>query len=442
MAYYSDVSYIAQFSPEVVRANAAEFRRVNDLIDTALPQLDNADDMAWEGSARGAYSARLAEARQLMSEIGTAFRTGGEVLDGYATSVETAKELLTRGRQTETQIADVLRASLPPVPAIIAGNAEPMRGWEAVRDNPLVNSLSEEQHARAQSLYDQANHLYNQARELADRERDNTARRLATVREGLPRYEVGGVLSAADVRGLLPGITEETEQARANPLTRAAPVPAGGAPISPELAEVRTNAAPFPDVQVPWIASDPTHPERQAVSDAFIRVHADTIRAAARHYGVSPEAVATILRHEVTGTPQWLNEATEFYRRATPGDDLPGDRDPDTTSYGAGQIQIRRAAEVLGYDPDALTDAQRGEIKNSLNNAEDNIFITAGHLAQLQDQSAFAGRPASLLSDQDYEELFRLYNDGPGGEPSAAAREYAMERAGEREHARRLLEGS
>ena len=153
--------------------------------------------------------------------------------------------------------------------------------------------------------------------------------------------------------------------------------------------------------------------------------------------------MATILRHELTGVPDFANEGMEVYRRVVPGEFLLFDRNPDTTSYGAGQIQIRRAAEVLGYDPNALTDAQRDEIRDSLTDAEQNIFVTAGHLAQLQDSSAqFAGIPPNLWSDRDYEELFRLYNDGPGGEPSEDAIGYARERAGERERARQLLDGS
>lgn len=436
MAYYADVAYVAEFSPEQVRANSAEFLRVRDLINSVLPTLDTADRMEWRGTAPVAYSEKLREARQFMSEIGGAFGAGADILDDYANGIGAAGDLLGRGQAAEAQLREVLASQLVAVSVAAADSgAEPLRWWDELQGSPDLGLVSPRHREQAQTLYDQAQRLYDQVRDLADRERDNAVARLASLREGLPRYEVSEALSADSVRYALPRFALDTEvnQARSDPDTRPVPVPAGQVPVSPELAALRERAAPFPDVQVPDVTGDD-----------FVRTHAGTINAAAQHYGVSPEAVATILRHELTGTPQLVNEATEWYRQITPGDSLfPGDRNPDTTSYGAGQIQIRRAAEVLGYDPSTLTDAQRDEIRNSLNDAEQNIFITAGHLAQLQDSSTqVAGIPPSSWSDEDYEELFRLYNDGPGGEPSEDALGYARERATEREHARQLLDGN
>jgi hypothetical protein len=447
MAYYSDVSYLEDFSPQRVRANSAEYRRVAGLIASALPELDVADDMEWQGAARVAYRGRLAEARQLVTAIGAALRTGAGVLDDYAAGIDTVRHLLTEGRRAEGQLGNVLAAALMPVSVRGAESGEPMRWWDGLQSYPDVDLLPRETRDGAQLLYDRAARLYGEAREVADRHRDNCVARLTAAREELPRYELAGGQSAPGVLADLPGFRNEVDQARANPDTRAAPVPAAGAAVSPELAELRARAERFPDVGVPAHALAADHLAgvpllgrgRQQAADDFIRAHAGTIEAAARHDGVPAAAVATILRHEMTGTPAWLNRATELYRRLIPGEILPGDRNPDTTSYGAGQIQIRRAAEVLGYDPDALTDAQRDEIRRSLDNAAENILITAGHLAQLQDQSAFAGRPPDLLGDAEHRELFRLYNDGPAGEASEAAREYATERMGELDRGRRLL---
>jgi hypothetical protein len=40
--------------------------------------------------------------------------------------------------------------------------------------------------------------------------------------------------------------------------------------------------------------------------------------------------------------------------------------DPDRTSMGPRAIQVRRAAEVLGYDPHNLTDMQRSVIVDAV----------------------------------------------------------------------------
>ena len=45
---------------------------------------------------------------------------------------------------------------------------------------------------------------------------------------------------------------------------------------------------------------------------------------------------------------------------------VPGTEDPAKTSLRPMAIQLRRAAESLGYDPNSLTEGQRTEIISSL----------------------------------------------------------------------------
>jgi len=78
-------------------------------------------------------------------------------------------------------------------------------------------------------------------------------------------------------------------------------------------------------------------------------------------------------------------------------------------------VQIRRAAEVLGYDPANLSDSQRAEIVSALKDPAQNMFITAKYLESLKAESDFADVPADQLALYQYEELAARYNGGPTG---------------------------
>ncbi|MGH3927066.1 MAG: hypothetical protein ACRDTT_30065 [Pseudonocardiaceae bacterium] len=76
-------------------------------------------------------------------------------------------------------------------------------------------------------------------------------------------------------------------------------------------------------------------------------------------------------------------------------------------------VQIRRGAEVLGYDPEHLSDQQRDEIKSALKDPAQNIFIASEYLANLKAESEFAHVPADHMTPAQYEELAARYNGGP-----------------------------
>ncbi|MFJ1799867.1 hypothetical protein [Streptomyces sp. NPDC088180] len=86
---------------------------------------------------------------------------------------------------------------------------------------------------------------------------------------------------------------------------------------------------------------------------------------------------------------------------------------PDATSFGPIAIQIRRRAEVLGYDPDSLTDHQRAIVEESLQDPGQDICIASGYLAQLKAESDFADVPAEEMTPARYQELAARYNGGP-----------------------------
>ncbi|MCX4680591.1 hypothetical protein OG413_35865 [Streptomyces sp. NBC_01433] len=93
---------------------------------------------------------------------------------------------------------------------------------------------------------------------------------------------------------------------------------------------------------------------------------------------------------------------------------------PDETSFGPIAIQVRRGAEVLGYDPDNLTEHQRAVVEESLQDPGQNIFIASEYLAQLKAESEFANVPAEEMTSAQYRELAARYNGGPYWEDDKA----------------------
>lgn len=84
-------------------------------------------------------------------------------------------------------------------------------------------------------------------------------------------------------------------------------------------------------------------------------------------------------------------------------------------------IQVRRDAKVLGYDPDHLTDQQRGMVETALQEPAQNMFIASEYLAQLKAESEFADVPAEEITPAQYQELAARYNGGPYWETDAQA---------------------
>ncbi|MEJ8643014.1 hypothetical protein WKI68_19730 [Streptomyces sp. MS1.HAVA.3] len=85
----------------------------------------------------------------------------------------------------------------------------------------------------------------------------------------------------------------------------------------------------------------------------------------------------------------------------------------DETSYGPVAIQLRRGAEVLGYDPANLTDHQRTLVEEALQDPKQNAFIAAGFLAQIKAESGLADVPADQMTEAQMREIAARYNGGP-----------------------------
>jgi hypothetical protein len=133
-----------------------------------------------------------------------------------------------------------------------------------------------------------------------------------------------------------------------------------------------------------------------------------SIIASASCYDLPPQLVAGVVYNEIYWrTP--LKPLVYALRTLVP---FTADRDRTSLAHG---MQLRRAAEALGYEPTRLGRRQRAELRRSLRDDREAIFLLAKHLSDLREVD-FPGRTATDLSPRDAEIIGTRYNFGP--EPS------------------------
>jgi len=150
----------------------------------------------------------------------------------------------------------------------------------------------------------------------------------------------------------------------------------------------------------------------------WIYDHRQVIEVAARTYGIPDSLLAGVAYVEIGGKPTYLDDAVDVLRQQVPAGAvrhaLPYlSAPPDHTSYGPMSIQIRRAADALGYDPDTIAYTQRDAIIGSLKDHRQSLFIAAKHLADLKLTTDFATVPPGQLSTAQEALLAAKYNAGP-----------------------------
>jgi hypothetical protein len=190
----------------------------------------------------------------------------------------------------------------------------------------------------------------------------------------------------------------------------------GGAPVSPELRRIKERVAGLPEPRAMryWL---PTYSDEELRD--WIAGNRELIEAAAADHALPPEMIAGIAWLEIVGAPLVVDDLT-YGGRAV----LPGTVDRDRTSMGPLAVQVRRAAEVLGYDPGSLDDAQRDEVVEAVKDPALNVFVAAGYLARMRAQSPYADVPPEGLSPDQLRDLATRYNGGPPHWRSDDAQEY------------------
>ncbi|GAA3112408.1 hypothetical protein GCM10017687_26600 [Streptomyces echinatus] len=327
--------------------------RLQNLINTADDAFRKAVKVDWQSEARDLYVKRLKEAKELTDALSEALRTVSTTLATYSEAVTTAKSHYKSGKVTEKKLSEVMSR-------------------EATRDHT-----------------------------------DGAAFR------SLPDFQSPIKDPGQFLKSLGPLLTE-AHQASDNPYAQ---LPGAG----------------------PKVDVIPTMGGNVVANEILSRIEAriDGLpKAQGNNYWMCPTTTTSVVSTSPptvtsSGPPHTMPASRPRWSPASPGrrsrvtlgriDDaafegrkiLPGQEDPDDTSTGPLSIQVRRAAEVLGYDPHHLTDMQRDVVVGATKDPSKNIFIASEYLARLKAESGFADVPPEQMTRAQMQELAARYNGGP-----------------------------
>jgi hypothetical protein len=316
-----------------------------------------------------------------------------------------------------------------------------MRQWEDMRATTGVLDFFAELTMDVDDIRDEADRLHDAAggnfhlAKVCEKEaRDVCVHGLKQAYDLLPDFRVR-IDERVDLHAVIPAMRSEASEARSNPLTGlpgSGPkqdfvAPVGDALVSPTLQNIRTQLSGLPGATDSYWSPPSSDQERKE----WISANKEIIEAAAKNAGLPADVVAGIAWNEIGGQPGVLDDITDTVREQADApwglspvspENLPWRLagSPDETSFGPIAIQVRRGAEVLGYDPANLTEHQRAVVEESLQDPGQNIFIAGEYLAQLKAESEFADVPPEEMTPAHYQELAARYNGGPYWEESKA----------------------
>ncbi|MER6241191.1 hypothetical protein ABT185_34990 [Streptomyces clavifer] len=441
LSHRSDVEFMEGCNPALVERNADEFLRIHNMLAEADEPAERAEKKThWHSEGSQHYEARVAEARKLVANLAEAYGKAAGALRDYAYALTTAKSHYSNGKANEQALAELIATKGTAITRE-AQDAEPMRQWEDMRGTTGVLDFFAELTMDVDDIKDEANRLHDAAGgnfHLA-RTTENEARGICVhvmkqAYDLLPEFRLRNV-SRVDIFSAIAAMQREAREASSNPLTHlsgsgpkqdyAAQV--GDSPVSPALRDIRMQVANLPQAKDGYW--DPPSSDQEKKN--WIAANREIIQAAARNSGLPADMVAGIAWQEIGGQYGWMDDLTDTAREQADApwglspvspENLPWrvGGTPDETSFGPIAIQVRRGAEVLGYDPDNLTEHQRSVVEESLQDPGQNIFIASEYLAQLKAESEFVDVPAEEMTPAQYQELGARYNGGPYWEGSDA----------------------
>ncbi|MGP3686764.1 hypothetical protein ACTVZO_18985 [Streptomyces sp. IBSNAI002] len=437
LSHRGDVEFLEECSPALVERNAAEFRRLRDLLVQVEEPARRAETRTqWQSDGSHTYTARLAEARMLVTRLAEGYDKAASALHAYALALGTAKSHYGNGRRSERALAALIGTKGTAVTRT-AQEAEPMRQWEDMRATTgFLDGLAEltmdvdDIRDEANRLHDDAGGNFRLAKTAEQEARSTCVHALEQAYELLPEFVVKGAGGRPDLYAAMADIRREAAEARTDPLTR---LPGGGPRremtgpvgpdtlVSPQLRDIRMKVAGLPDAADTYWVPNVTDGMRAD----WIAQNKAVLRAAAAHAGVPEDLLAGVAWQEVGGwQPGFADDLVGAAREQAEAPwglspvaphNLPdrlGGRS-DETSYGPIAIQLRRGAEVLGYDPEHLTEQQRGLVEQALQDPKENAFVAGAHLAQIKAETSFADVPADRLTEAQKREIAARYNGGP-----------------------------
>jgi hypothetical protein len=149
----------------------------------------------------------------------------------------------------------------------------------------------------------------------------------------------------------------------------------------------------------------------------FVYDFRNAIAAAATRFDIPPLLLSGVCYVEFGGDPLWIDDIAYGVRKFDHSGDplmrpLTITKDEDLTSFGNVSMQVRRAAETMGYDPKALTGDQKSSIIDTLKDPKANIFLAAAHLRDLK-KIDFPDKTAADMTLEDIKVTATRYNRGP-----------------------------
>ncbi|QES52510.1 hypothetical protein DEJ50_18855 [Streptomyces venezuelae] len=443
LAFRKDVEFLAECNPPLVERNAREFRRLRDLlVEAGGPARRAETGTEWHSAHSGAYTGRLTETRKLVGHLAEGFDKAASALYAYALALAAAKAHYSDGLDAERKLAALIATKGTAVTRT-AQQAEPMRQWEDMRATTgFLDGLAEltmdvdDIREQADRLHDTAGGFFHRAKTTESEARAVCTHSLRQAYDLLPEFKVTGAGERPDLPSAMADLRREAAEARTNPLTR---LPGGGPKtgltgpvgtdtlVSPRLADIRTRVAGLPEAaDTFWLP-----PSGDGEKAEWIARNREVLRAAAQHAGLPDELVAGIAWKEIAGSPGLVDNGVDFFRRSADAPwglspvtarNLPGrlGGEVDETSFGPIAIQLRRGAEVLGYDPEHMTEQQQRVVQQALQDPKQNAFVAAGFLAQIKAETGLADVPADRLSPDQMQEIAARYNGGPYWESKKA----------------------
>ncbi|MFR9673333.1 hypothetical protein [Streptomyces sp. TR02-1] len=458
MTYRADVEFLELCNPALIEQNADEFRRLHQLLDSTDDSFRKAKLTDWVSEANDRYERELRDAEYLARDLSVAYRDAWKALNDYADAVEKAKGRFSDGTACESKLSEVMSRVATPVTET-AQQAEPMRQWEDLRKRTGVLDWIAEIAVDVDEIRDEAENYYNQieqayadAARLEREAREDCTADLRKAYRSLPDLR-GDLPHPSTLLAGMPGFENEVREAADDPYVTlpgtgpkvdGIPRDVGDGRVSPKLQEIRSRLEGMPEAKGNnyWLPSNSDEDRRE-----WIHANREQIRDAAQHTGLPADMVAGIAWQEVQGDPGWADDIAHNYRQnqheAWPEVQWVADKvglsgAADETSMGPMAIQLRRSAEVLGYDPQHMTPAQWSEVEEATQNPGTNIYIASEYLAQLKAESEFADVPADELTPAQRQELAARYNGGPYWE-SDAAQAYGRGFANNADDARQAL---
>ncbi|MFB7468102.1 hypothetical protein ACFCZ1_32215 [Streptomyces sp. NPDC056224] len=433
LSHHGDVAFLEECNPALIERNAAEFRRLRDLlVQVEEPARRAETGTQWESDGSHTYTRRLGEARQLVTHMAEGYDRAASALNAYAAALTTAKSHYGNGKRSERALAALIGTKGTAITKV-AQEAEPMRQWEDMRATTGVFDWLAEATMDVDDIRDEANRLHDAAggsfhlaKTTEQEARSTCVHALKQAYELLPDFQVKGGGKRPDLYAAMADIRREAAEARTSPLAhlpgsgpkREMTGPLGKTEMSPELRDIRMRIAGLPEVDDSYW----NPPDGDKEKAAWISQKKEILRAAAQHAGLPEELVAGIAWKEIAGQPGIVDDGIDTIRQwaDTPLSPLTPENlfsraggTPDETSFGPIAIQLRRGAEVLGYDPAHLTDDQRALVEESLQDPRQNAFIAAGFLAQIKAEAGYGDVPADQLTDAQMREIAARYNGGP-----------------------------